>query len=419
MSVQKKLIGDILSGYDIISENRNFIKEALNLVKLSDTGYSNVKYDTDGTQNDSINKPLLDDIQAAAKSVGIVATITTAKTGHNQNVKDSKNISRHMNGTGLDVAILNGIGAGGATNANNGNAEFRALGYKLKDALVSMGYIWNTEVGHDKAVMWQTNTGGNHFNHLHISNRSGQESGEPTTSASTTTTSGATSGTDSSSTDSSSSFDSGSGGGGAYQFAKKIGGGIIKAMGIKESFNPSSFGDNAKISKDKILIPKGHNTKIKSPISGKIVNFISNKSCVNQIVIEFSNRDDSGYLEYCGITKPSVNLNERISHGDVLGTTNNNVTVTYYSDQKRKMSINPNEDDKPSKDKGIVSLFNRRKNNVDKDRDDSDTKHEPLNNTNNEYAKLFRKLNQNVKKSFYPSQKKVDENIERIKGLIK
>jgi hypothetical protein len=76
----------------------------------------------------------------------------------------------------VDVAILNGIGAGGATNSTNGNSEFRRLGNKLKDALVSMGYTWNRESGNDKAVLWQTNTGGNHYNHLHISNRTGVSS---------------------------------------------------------------------------------------------------------------------------------------------------------------------------------------------------------------------------------------------------
>jgi hypothetical protein len=78
-----------------------------------------------------------------------------------------------MNGTGVDVAILNGIGSGGATNEYNGNEKFRNLGNELKDALVSMGYSWNRESGQDKAVLWQTNIGGNHYNHLHISNRVG------------------------------------------------------------------------------------------------------------------------------------------------------------------------------------------------------------------------------------------------------
>lgn len=158
---------------------RKNINEALNLVRLDTTSYSNLKYDSDGTQKDTVNKALLDDIQTAAKSVGIVATITTAKTGHNKMVKSGKSVSRHMDGTGVDVAVLNGMGSGGAKSASDGSAQFRALGNKLKDALVSMGYKWNVESGNDKAVLWQTNTGGNHYNHLHISNRTGQTSGSP------------------------------------------------------------------------------------------------------------------------------------------------------------------------------------------------------------------------------------------------
>jgi len=257
MSVQKKLIEDILSSYDTILQHKNFIKEELNLVKLGTTGYSNAKYDTDGTQNDFVNKPLLDDIQNAAKSAGIVATITTAKTGHNEKTTTG-NISRHMNGTGVDVSILNGIGAGGANGPTNGNADFRELGTKLKNALVSMGYKWNSESGNSKAVLWQTNTGGNHFNHLHISNNSGESSGPPA-SGNTTTTSGDTTTTTAPTTSTS--------GGGAAEFAKSIGSKILGVMGIKESFEPSSFGQNTQVKNGKVLIPKGRNSKIKSPIS--------------------------------------------------------------------------------------------------------------------------------------------------------
>ena len=176
---ENDIIKEIISKYDNILNDKNIINEELNLVKLNTTSYSNLKFDSDGTQNDSVNKPLLDDINAAAKSVGIVATITTAKTGHNRTTKGSKNVSRHMNGTGVDVAILDGVGSGGASNATNGLAKFRELGFKLKDALVSMGYTWNTESGKDKAVLWHTNIGGNHYNHLHISNRTGQSSSPP------------------------------------------------------------------------------------------------------------------------------------------------------------------------------------------------------------------------------------------------
>jgi hypothetical protein len=158
------------------------INEDSNMVKLNSTSYPNVKFDNDGTQNDYVNDALLQDIQKAAESVGIVATITTAKSGHSQLTINGQP-SRHMTGTGVDVAILNGVSSGGATSSRNGNEKFKILGEKLKNKLVEMGYKWNVEVGNDKAVLWQTNTGGNHFNHLHISNKTGASEELPTGSS--------------------------------------------------------------------------------------------------------------------------------------------------------------------------------------------------------------------------------------------
>jgi hypothetical protein len=165
-------VNKIISVYSIILENKSMLKE-FNTVRLSDTNYSNVKYDNDATRNDTVNRALLDDIQQAASNVGIVATITTAKSGHRQQTT-SGNTSRHMSGAGVDIGLLNGI--------NSSGTEFRALGDKLKDSLVSLGYTWNSESGNPKSVLWQTNTGGNHYNHLHVSNNSG-ESSKPTDSS--------------------------------------------------------------------------------------------------------------------------------------------------------------------------------------------------------------------------------------------
>ena len=65
--------------------------------------------------------------------------------------------------------------------------------------------------------------------------------------------------------------------GGAETFAKNIGGKILKSiMGITESFNLSSFGNNSKSLGGKIFIPKNDNVKIKSPVSGTAVDIISN-----------------------------------------------------------------------------------------------------------------------------------------------
>jgi len=160
-----------------ILDDFKLMKEAVQLVRLDDTSYSNVRFDRDGTQYDEVNKALLDDLQKAASAAGVVATITTAKTGHGFFTK-SGHKSRHMSKTAVDIAILDGQGAKGASNPNNGNPSFREKGNLLKDALVQLGYTWNTESGNPKAVLWQTDTGGNHYNHLHVSNNSGASTAE-------------------------------------------------------------------------------------------------------------------------------------------------------------------------------------------------------------------------------------------------
>ena len=223
MSSQTKLIKDILSSYDAILENKNFLIKELNLIQLKKTDYPNVKFDDDGTQYDSVNKSLLDDLQSAAESVGIVATITTAKSGHPATVQGSNTPSRHMDGTGVDISILNGIGSGGATNATNGNSQFRELGHKLKNVLVSMGYVLNKESGNSKAVFWQTNEGGNHFNHLHVSNQNDTPTEPETTNTSTT---GSTETDDSTSRN--------------QKFISRIAKPLLKAIGIEEQHSHTS-----------------------------------------------------------------------------------------------------------------------------------------------------------------------------------
>jgi hypothetical protein len=146
----------------------------MTLTRLGDTDFSHVKVDSD-LKNDEVNDALLQDLQTAGKKADVVLKITSAKSDHSVDTKDG-NKSRHGFQTAVDIAILNGKGAEGASNSENGSKEFRENGNKVKDVLVSMGYKWNTEKGHTKAVLWQTDTGGNHYNHLHVSNKTGQSS---------------------------------------------------------------------------------------------------------------------------------------------------------------------------------------------------------------------------------------------------
>jgi len=122
--------------------------------------------------SDKINDVLLSDINAATKAAGLTkSSITTAVSGHKETTK-SGNTSRHTNGTGVDIAII------------NGSAITKDTGDKLVAQLKGMGYDTSgSESGHPKAVLWQV---ADHFNHVHVSNTTGV----PSTPGSDTSTPG-------------------------------------------------------------------------------------------------------------------------------------------------------------------------------------------------------------------------------------
>jgi hypothetical protein len=151
----------VIKSTDITKDNTPVIYN-LSDVSLNEIS-TYIKFSSGGALNDwkngLINPNVVKDIATASKAVGIVVTITTAKTGHDRSTTTGTE-SRHVNGTGVDIAILN-------LGFSYGSPEFKSLGDKLKNALVQLGYKWNTEVGFNKSVLWQTK---NHYNHLHISN---------------------------------------------------------------------------------------------------------------------------------------------------------------------------------------------------------------------------------------------------------
>lgn len=379
MSIQQKLIEDILSSYNIINENKNLVFEVTD-------SYNNIDFRNIGHGNpasDNINTTLLQDIQTAAKSAGVNVSVTTGVSGHGNKTK-SGNISRHTTGNAVDIAMINGK----AVSPSN-----RADADKLVAALVSMGYNKNAEgPSNPKAVLTFGFEG--HDDHVHVSNMTGSPSQQPTTSTQTTNDTTQTTDTTTNTTKQTQTPRS------SRDFVKSVGSELLKATGIQESFKSGAFGSNTKIINGKALIPKNSNTKIKSPVSGNVVKVISNSSCVNQIIIEF----EDGFLEYCGITNPSDKIKNRVGVGTVLGTTNSNVTVTLYSHSKRKESI---VFDKEQKEKT-----------KEKERDD-DNKNDGDLSGKSGYAKLMIKGYRNLKKSFdIKPSKKLDENINRIKGLL-
>jgi hypothetical protein len=393
MSSQTKIIKDIMSTYDSILENKNVL-EATDV-------YDNVDFENIGHGNpasDKINTALLQDVQNAAKSAGLKVNITTAVSGHDRG-------TRHETGNAVDVARINGVGSEGATNSTNGNAKFREFGNKLKDALVSMGYVWNSESGNPKAVLWQTNTGGNHYNHVHISNNTKDTSQPPTNTGTSGTTSGTTSGEEETTTTS-------TGGSKAGEFARQIGKSLLGAIGINESKFYSSFGKNHSVRGGEIILPKESNSTVKSPVDGVISHTTHRGNCDDPLTIKLRLDDETLLLNYCGLESTGLRIGDKVNKGDVLGRSDTDVRVTLTTLKGNRQYIDINkETGKEKTSKSYSDDRNSKSYSDDRYYDDS----------TNEYSRLLRKGYHDLKKNIfkYEPKNKVQENIDRIKGLLK
>lgn len=135
--------------------------EDISKIQLSNENYPNIEIDNDNTRYDDVSKPLLDDIQRAAQKADVIVKITTAVSGHASKVKNSNNISRHTYGIAVDISRIN----------NKPVISNREDTNKFVDALISIGYSKNKEIGEDKAVLTYGFKG--HDDHVHISNKTG------------------------------------------------------------------------------------------------------------------------------------------------------------------------------------------------------------------------------------------------------
>lgn len=128
-------------------------------------------------------------------------------------------------------------------------------------------------------------------------------------------------------------------------------GDIKSTIGLFEQRN---FGKNVSNRYGRVIIPKDDNSKIKSPISGKINNTKYFSGCNNQVTIE-NNDGGTVYLQFCGISNPRVRNNQSISVGDVLGNTDTDVEVIMYDSRWNRINI-PDKDlkiDKKEKEKEL------------------------------------------------------------------
>lgn len=328
MNIENK----ILETYDFILEQRDLLEV---MIKPSESSFPNLKF-ADRTKEDEINKALLDDIQTAANSIGVDVTIDFAKTGHSINAKSGK-ISRHTRNSAVDIDYIDG------KVVSPGNKE---IVNKFVDQLIKMGYNKNAEgPSNPKAVLTFGFPG--HDNHVHVSNLTDVSSEPSSTDTSTDTSTSDVVSTpfeDESKVSTSKGVDTE-----LLNIGKVIG----KVLGLKEQ---SEFGRGASNVSGTILIPKDSNSKIQSPVDGEVSTSVYNSSCLNQLTIRMDNGD---YLVYCGISELRVSNGQKISRGDILGKTTDDVEVVLYDSSDNRKNI----DSSSSSSSRVVSspLVNRSK----------------------------------------------------------
>lgn len=123
-----------------------------------------------------------------------------------------------------------------------------------------------------------------------------------------------------------------------------------------------SLGNNVIQSYDTVLIPASSNSRILSPVDGVIINSKYVRNCKNQITIQIEN--DLGFIQYCGISNPSVQDGDKIKVGQLLGKTADDVEVVLfdknYSRQKVKNDTFNNLKSKTKRDSDDDDLYGRK-----------------------------------------------------------
>jgi hypothetical protein len=144
-------------------------------IQLGSHGCSNIDVDADISTN-MVNDELLKGICDAANAAGVKVRITSAVSDHPEKT-DTGAISRHSTGSGVDISIINGNPVKEA--ANKPNVD------KFVSQLEKLGYVRNSEGNNKKSVLWQMD---DHYDHVHVSNTTGDSSDGGTSSTSSTST---------------------------------------------------------------------------------------------------------------------------------------------------------------------------------------------------------------------------------------
>lgn len=214
-----------------------------------------------------------------------------------------------------------------------------------------------------------------------------------------------------------------------FQAAKRLG----QALGLSEG-----FGKNTKKEYGKILIPGSSNKKIFSPVDGVINNTKFDSSCRNQIMIEFG--DSSSFLKYCGVTDRKVKNGQKVSEGQLIGTMSEEdvAEVIFLDSSYQKQNIDTSIVTKKTKEKtsskqskgpdrrtyydpalaGLMLLPKKIFGNV-YDKDTGELKVKKWKDWDDS-RDVDPWIANAVKKPFQKktTDKKIQENIKRIKGLL-
>jgi hypothetical protein len=220
---------------------------------------------------------------------------------------------------------------------------------------------------------------------------------------------------------------------------------LASKFGLNEEKVYGSFGDRLFDRFGSIIIPARNNPKIKSPVDGIIYSTHSDSNCKNQVVIEHEIDKRRHYLQFCNITEPNVRQGKEISKGESLGKTSDDVKVSLFDlgwDKKDLVRMMDKEIKSPVKSvvnpstqSTIDSKKDKKKGSKKKD-DDKDRK-EPMKYYDPFIPFLLKKVNDVIpsisknkkgeepkitnffkKNSLSLSDKKVNEDIERIKRLL-
>lgn len=284
----------LLNVFQGLKETKEMFSEAMVKPSAVASSYPDLIF-ASRTLGDDINQALLDDLQAAAKLTGYKVNVNFAKTDHGQKTA-SGNVSRHWTNQAVDIGS---IGGKVVSLANRDVVD------RYVNALVGMGYTKNAEGGNAKSVL--TFGFPAHDDHIHVSNTTGTPSQSTSTSDTSTNTSNTSTET------------------GGSEPTKRSESDLLLRMNESRS-----FGKDVTNRYGRIIIPKDSNSKIETPISGKINNKKYFPSCVNQVTIE-NNENEKVYLQYCGISNPKrFRDGDTVSVGEKLGTTDTDVEVNLF-----------------------------------------------------------------------------------------